>query len=122
MSLELRLFVTANGTQLEFGDGSEQYAKLSAFDGGVKTAREASSGMASGQRTHQPFSASKALDAGTPLLFKALCNNEVIEGRIELWGPDATGSGVPENREQAKQRARARRLEENRAVRCVVCA
>ncbi len=33
-----------------------------------------------------------------------------------------TGSGVPENLEQAKQRARAGRLEQNRAVRCEVCA
>jgi type VI secretion system secreted protein Hcp len=51
------------------------------FSDSVRTAREWSSGMASGERTYEPIRIVKRIDKSSPLLAKALCNNEVITRR-----------------------------------------
>jgi type VI secretion system secreted protein Hcp len=67
------------------------------FEDSVRTAREASSGMASGERTYEPVRIVKRIDKSSPLLAKALCNNEVIEATYKFYRPNPAGDGTTEH-------------------------
>jgi type VI secretion system secreted protein Hcp len=60
----------------------------------VNTAREAATGMATGRRTYEPLKIIKRIDKATPLIAKALCRNEVIEGKFLFFRPNPTGDGT----------------------------
>jgi type VI secretion system secreted protein Hcp len=62
----------------------------------VKTAREAGSGMATGRRQYEPLLIRKRIDKSTPLIAKALVQNEVIEGKFKFFRPNPTGDGTTE--------------------------
>jgi type VI secretion system secreted protein Hcp len=66
------------------------------FEDSVRTAREASSGMASGERTYEPVRITKRIDKSSPLLAKSLCNNEVIEAIFKFYRPNPAGDGTTE--------------------------
>lgn len=62
------------------------------FRYGVKTNREAASGMATGRRSHQPVSFVKEWGASTPQFFSALCTNEQLTSVLfEFVRADETG-------------------------------
>ena len=50
--------------------------------------------MASGERTYEPIRITKRIDKSSPLLAKALCNNEVIEGTFRFYRPNPAGDGT----------------------------
>jgi len=66
------------------------------FSTSVKTARETGSGMATGRRQHEPIMIQKRIDKSTPLISKALCRNEVIEGIFKFFRPNPAGDGTTE--------------------------
>ena len=48
--------------------------------------RDAASGLPSGKRQHKPFTITKGPDKATPLLYKALCTNEILtEVIVKFW-------------------------------------
>jgi len=53
--------------------------------------------MATGERTYEPIRIAKRIDKSSPLLAKALCNNEVIEATFKFYRPDPAGSGTQEH-------------------------
>ena len=63
----------------------------------IRTAREASTGMASGERTYDPIRIVKRIDKSSPLLFKALCDNEVIEAKFRFFRPNPDGDGTTQH-------------------------
>jgi len=93
--------LTANGTKID-GDSTiasmdrENSIECLSFEDSVRTAREASSGMASGERTYEPIRIVKRIDKSSPLLAKALCNNEVITGVYKFFRPNPVGDGSTE--------------------------
>jgi type VI secretion system secreted protein Hcp len=101
MAMTVHLYLTANGTKID-GDSTilsmerENSIECLSFTDSVRTAREASSGMASGERTYEPIRIVKRIDKSSPLLAKALCNNEVIEAVFKFYRPNPAGDGTTE--------------------------
>jgi type VI secretion system secreted protein Hcp len=67
------------------------------FEHMVNTARESGSGMGTGRRVHTPVVLSKRIDKSTPLLYKALSQNEQVDAVIRFYRPSLAGAGVDEN-------------------------
>jgi type VI secretion system secreted protein Hcp len=101
MAMTVHLYLTANGTKID-GDSTilslarENSIECLSFEDSVRTARERSSGMASGERTYEPIRIVKRIDKSSPLLAKALCNNEVIEATFKFFRPNPAGDGTTE--------------------------
>ena len=66
------------------------------YEQSVRSAREAGSGLATGRRQHDPITIRKRIDKSSPLLFKALCNNEEVEGKFLFFRPKPSGDGTTE--------------------------
>ena len=52
--------------------------------------------MATGRRQYQPLLIRKRIDKASPLLAKALCENQAIEGVFKFFRPNPTGDGTTE--------------------------
>jgi type VI secretion system secreted protein Hcp len=95
------LTLKANGNTIQ-GESSVQSLNRAntieciAFEQAVATAREAGSGLATGRRTYEPITCRKLIDKASPLLAKALVQNEVVEGTFRFYRPNPTGDGTTE--------------------------
>jgi len=101
MAESVHLFLKANGTDIQGEStqvslGRENSIECVYYEQEVKTAREAGSGMATGRRQYEPLKIRKRIDKSTPLLAKALCENQVIEGTFKFFRPNPTGDGTTE--------------------------
>ena len=52
--------------------------------------------MATGRRQYEPITIRKRIDKASPLLFKAMVENQVIEGKFKFFRPNPTGDGTTE--------------------------
>ena len=101
MAETVHLYLKANGADIK---GESSQASLGradsiecfSFKSAVATAREAGSGMATGRRQYQPITFRKRIDKSTPLLAKALCENEKVEGVFKFFRPNPNGDGTTE--------------------------
>ena len=66
------------------------------FRDNVRTARELGSRAAVGRRVHEPIEIIKRIDSSSPLLAKALCKNEKVEGTFKFYRPSPKGDGTTE--------------------------
>jgi len=102
MAETVHLTLTCNGEVIE-GDstqtslGRENTIECLSFSDAVRTAREKGSGMATGRRTYEPISIRKRIDKASPLLARALCNNEVTSGVFKFFRPSPAGDGTTEH-------------------------
>jgi type VI secretion system secreted protein Hcp len=101
MAETVHLYLKANaqdiqGEPTQTSLGRENSIECLSFVDNVRTAREKGSGMATGRRTYEPVEITKRIDKSSPLLAKALCNNEVIEGVFKFFRPNPTGDGTTE--------------------------
>ena len=55
---------------------------------------DTSTGRLTGQLNHAPFKIVKRVDKASPLIAKALSNNEVIEARFRYFRPNPSGDGT----------------------------
>jgi type VI secretion system secreted protein Hcp len=99
MAETVHLYLKANGSDIQGEStqtslGREGSIECLYFEDSVRTAREKGSGMATGRRTYNPIVIRKRIDKSSPLLAKALCNNEVIEGTFKFFRPSPTGDGT----------------------------
>ena len=76
--------------------GRENTIECMKFEHLVHTSHEKSTGMGTGRRTHTPVVISKRIDKSTPLLYKALVNNEPVDAVIKFFRPNPTGDGTTE--------------------------
>jgi hypothetical protein len=96
MAETVHLYLKANGTDIK-GDssqtslGRENSIECVYFEQAVKTAREAGSGMATGRRQYEPLLIRKRIDKSSPLIAKALVENTVIEGEVQVLPPEPHG-------------------------------
>jgi type VI secretion system secreted protein Hcp len=99
-ALPIALFLKANGTPIA-GDSTMEATEgaiecVSLVSGVRMTIREGS-GLATGRRSHDGIWIRKPIDRSTPLLAKALCNNEVIEAVFKFFRPSPSGDGTTEH-------------------------
>lgn len=101
MADSVQLNMTSNGEDIQ-GDstvvslGRENSIECLSFVDSVRTAREKSSGLASGRRTFEPIVFRKRIDKSSPLLARSLCNNEVVAGTFKFFRPAPSGDGTTE--------------------------
>lgn len=99
MAQSVHLYLKAAGNDIQ-GESTissmerENSIECLSFTDAVRTAREASSGMATGDRTYEPIVIEKRIDKSSPLIAKALCNNEIMEGTFKFFRPSPTGDGT----------------------------
>lgn len=97
-AMNVYLFLKANGSDIH-GDssvitlGRENSIECLAFSQAIQLPRDPDTGMATGQRTFEPIRFTKRIDKSSPLLAKALANNEVIEAEFRFYRPDPSGNG-----------------------------
>ncbi len=101
MAETVHLYLKANGKDVK-GDstqeslGRKDSIECVSYEQGVQTAREAGTGMMTGRRQYQPLKILKRIDKASPLLYKALTQNENIEGTFKFFRPNPTGDGTTE--------------------------
>lgn len=102
MAQPVYLFLKAAGNDIE-GESTvkslerEGSIECLSFKDGVRTAREKGSAIATGDRTYEPLVIEKRIDKSTPLLAKALCKNEDVEGTFKFYRPSPTGDGTQQH-------------------------
>ncbi|MDY7230944.1 type VI secretion system tube protein TssD [Hyalangium rubrum] len=101
MAETVHLYLKANGNEIkgestQVSLGREGSIECTYYSQEVITAREAGSGMATGRRQYQPLQIRKRIDKSSPLLMKALCENQVIEATFKFFRPNPTGDGTTE--------------------------
>lgn len=101
MAETVHLFLKANGTVIEGESvqsslGRENSIECLYYEQSVSTAREAGSGLATGRRQYEPLLVRKRIDKSSPLILKALTENQVIEGTFRFYRPNPTGDGTTE--------------------------
>jgi len=101
MAETVHLFLKANGNDIKGESsqtslGREGSIECFSFRDSIRTAREAGSGVATGRRTYEPVIITKRIDKSSPLLAKALCDNETIDGIFKFYRPSPGGDGTTE--------------------------
>ncbi|MET0341190.1 MAG: type VI secretion system tube protein TssD [Polyangiales bacterium] len=99
MAETVHLYLKANGTDIKGEStqsslGRESSIECVYFDSSVRTARESGSGSATGRRSYEPIVIRKRIDKSTPLLAKALTQNEKIEAEFKFFRPNPGGDGT----------------------------
>ncbi|HEY1416715.1 MAG TPA: type VI secretion system tube protein TssD [Myxococcaceae bacterium] len=101
MAQSVHLFLKANGKDIK-GESTQQSMgradsiECVSFNSGVTSAREAASNLATGRRQHEPLIIRKRIDKASPLLAKALVQNETVEGTFKFYRPNPAGDGTTE--------------------------
>ena len=101
MAETVHLTLKHNGKQLEgestqHTQGREKTIECISYEQQVQTAREAGSAMATGRRQHGPIIIRKRIDKSSPLLMKALCDNQSLEAEFKFYRPNPSGDGTTE--------------------------
>lgn len=101
MAETVHLKLKANGQDIQGEStqhdlGREGSIECVMFKDNVRTAREHGSRAAVGRRVHEPVEIIKRIDKSSPLLAKALCRNEKIEGVFSFYRPAPGGDGTTE--------------------------
>jgi type VI secretion system secreted protein Hcp len=93
------VILSANGQNLD-GEGTSNapagnsFINGLGFDHEVSIVIDATTGQSTGRRTHKPIRIVKPIDKSTPLLYKALVQNQVIAGEFRFWRPNPVGDGT----------------------------
>ncbi|NPC71204.1 type VI secretion system tube protein Hcp [Corallococcus sp. AB004] len=101
MAETVHLYLKANGADIKGEStqtslGREESIECVYYEQSVITAREAGSGIATGRRQYQPLLIRKRIDKSSPLLMKALTENQAIEASFKFFRPNPTGDGTTE--------------------------
>jgi len=76
--------------------GRENTIECLSFQHSTLSARDMTTGLATGRRQYQPIKIVKRIDKSTPLLYKAMTENAVCEGEFLFFKPNKTGDGTTE--------------------------
>ncbi len=99
MAETVHLFLKAKNTGDIAGEssqtslGRENSIECLELEWSVETAREAGSLKATGRRTYRDLRIRKRIDKATPLILKALCDNEEVDATFRFFRPDPGGTG-----------------------------
>ncbi|SFV57327.1 secreted protein Hcp [hydrothermal vent metagenome] len=79
-----------------YQNGHEDECLIKAFTHDIDVPRSATTGQATGQRTHNPLIVTKMIDKSSPLLFNAVVNGETLT-EVELNFYRTSYAGKPEH-------------------------
>ena len=101
MAETVHLFLKANGADVKGESSQTSLGRANSiecleFEHAIKTARETGSGMASGRRQYEPITIRKRIDKASPLIAKALVENQKIDGVFKFFRPNPKGDGTTE--------------------------
>jgi type VI secretion system secreted protein Hcp len=101
MAETVHLFLKANGVDIKGESiqsslGRQDSIECLYFEHTVQSARDAGSGMPSGKRQYLPIIIRKRVDKSSPLLYKALVENQALSGTFKFYRPNPTGDGTTE--------------------------
>lgn len=102
MADTISLTLSANGTNIP-GDSSvtslerANTLEVLSFDQSVSKAFDRATLQATGRRIYAPIRFTKRLDRATPLLRKALIQNELVEGHFRWFRPSPAGDGTTQH-------------------------
>ncbi|HVP15208.1 MAG TPA: type VI secretion system tube protein TssD [Terriglobales bacterium] len=101
MAETVHLYLKANGQQIkgestQMSLGRADSIECVYYEQGIETAREAGSALATGRRQYTPILIRKRIDKSSPLIFKALTQNQVIDAVFKFFRPNPTGDGTTE--------------------------
>jgi len=84
------------GESTQHAVGREKTIECLSYQHRVHTAREAGSAMATGRRQHEELVFTKRIDKSSPLLMKALTENQALEAEFKFFRPNPSGDGTTE--------------------------
>lgn len=101
MAETVHLFLKSNGKDVKGEStqtslGRENSIECISYEQGVTSAREAGTNMVTGRRQFTPLKIVKRIDRSSPLLVKALANNEKIDATFKFYRPNPSGDGTTE--------------------------
>jgi type VI secretion system secreted protein Hcp len=101
MAETVHLYLKANGKDIQGEStqtslGRENSIECVSYEQGVTSAREAGTGTVVGRRQYTPLTITKRIDKSSPLLMKALVNNEKIDATFKFFRPNPAGDGTTE--------------------------
>ena len=101
MAETVHLYLKANGQDIKGSSTQESLGRKDSiecvyYEQAVKTAREAGSGMATGRRQYEPLLIRKRIDKASPLIAKALVENQAIDAKFKFYRPNPNGDGTTE--------------------------
>jgi type VI secretion system secreted protein Hcp len=101
MAQTVHLFLKADGKDIKGEStqtslGREGSIECISYEQAVKTAREEGTNMVTGRRQHQPIRILKRIDQASPLIMKALTENQKIEATFKFYRPNPAGDGTTE--------------------------
>lgn len=92
------VLLKANGSDIQ-GEGTSNapsgnnFINGLGFDHEVFLITDPTTGQATGRRQHKPIRIVKPIDKATPLLYKAMVQNQVISGEFRFWRAHPSGDG-----------------------------
>lgn len=101
MAQTVHLFLKADGKDIkgestQTSMGREGSIECLSYEQSVRTAREEGTNMVTGRRQHQPIRIQKRIDQSSPLIMKALTENQKIEATFKFYRPNPSGDGTTE--------------------------
>ena len=103
MAQTVHLMLKIDGNDIE-GESTvanmdrENTIECLSFESEVSTARESATGMSTGCKQHKAVVIRKRIDKSTPLLLKALCENEKVDSaEFRFYRPSPSGDGTEEH-------------------------
>src|SRR5262245_19606704 len=101
MAENVYLYLKAAGADIQGDSSVESLGRKDSiecvyYEQSVKTAREAGTAKATGRRQYDPLLIRKRIDKSTPLIAKALVENQAIEGTFKFFRPNPNGDGTTE--------------------------
>lgn len=100
-TVHLRLEIDGNPVEGESTVSSmnrEGTIECLSYEAALVTPRDEASGRVRGRRQHQPITFVKRIDKSTPLLIRALCQNQPInKAEFHFFRPSPGGSGAEEH-------------------------
>jgi type VI secretion system secreted protein Hcp len=101
MAETVHLYLKANGNEIKGESTQESLGRKDSiecisYEQAVTTAREATTGMVTGRRQYGPLAIRKRIDKSSPLLVKALVENQKIDAVFKFFRPNPAGDGTTE--------------------------
>jgi type VI secretion system secreted protein Hcp len=85
------------GDSLETSLGRQNSIECLYYRHGVALPRTAGPGPVTGRRTHEPLVVRKRIDKSSPLLARALTQNQVVDGVFKFFRLNPTGDGTTQH-------------------------
>jgi type VI secretion system secreted protein Hcp len=99
MAETVHLYLTANGSDIhgessQTSLGRQNSIECLYFEQRCVTGRDATTGMSTGRRQYEPLTFRKPVDKASPLIAKALVENQTIDAVFKFFRPNPAGDGT----------------------------